>query len=251
MRTCCDDHLNPASTVTVDGESVGTFRAGEPQRVSVPLGEHLVVATSEDGESLGQAVASVTGDSPAVVAIGLASDIAERLDREAGALARRHEEARRDEEAADAAARAEEARQFFEEEAAARDPFPGGGDGTFLDRQTGFRWTAQGQPSSGGTGWLWTEANSYCESLSLAGSTDWHLPSQEELDLVLRRLDLGRYAWGCCTIWSASRPFAVADRLWVELPSSPLQPPQWSNEVRDISGRRFTHRAVCVDGAQR
>ena len=79
-----------------------------------------------------------------------------RVAAEAPAL--QEEDARRQAEAAEAAAFVEEERRLFEAEIAARDPFPYGGDGTFLDRLTGFRWTVESQPRSGGSEWLWTEA---------------------------------------------------------------------------------------------
>ena len=242
------DLQGPASTVAPEDPAAEESVAGEARPARDEAADAVPAAPPITGGE-----PSIPVDAPSPVdsePVGtLRPGEPARVAAEAPAL--QEEDARRQAEAAEAAAFVEEERRLFEAEIAARDPFPDGGDGTFLDRLTGFRWTVESQPRSGGSGWLWTEASSSCEALSLAGSSDWHLPSQEELDLVLRRLDLGRYAWGCCTLWSSSRPFGVADRLWVTLPSSPLLPPQWSNEVRDISGRRFTHRAVCVDGASR
>ena len=92
-------------------------------------------------------------------------------------------------------------------------------------------------------GWLWTNADAYCEGLTLGSTSNWQLPSREELDPVLQRLDPARYPWGL-SLWSASRPFGEANRLWVT--NSPLSAPEWSSTVRDASARRLTHRAVCV-----
>jgi tRNA A-37 threonylcarbamoyl transferase component Bud32 len=142
-------------------------------------------------------------------------------------------------------AEAEEDRLRRDAEAAAaeRDPFPDQGDGTFLDRQLGIRWTAAGSPTQGLDGLLWTDANSYCNGLSLAGASNWRLPTRDELDSVLQRLDPERYPWGL-TLWSADRPLGESNRLWVT--NSPLYAPEWSTEVRDSLARRLTHRAVCV-----
>ena len=125
----------------------------------------------------------------------------------------------------------------------ARDAFPNQGDGTFLDGQAGVRWTAESEPRQGADGLLWVDANDYCARLTLAGRSDWRLPTQPELDSLLQRLEPGRYPWGL-TLWSADRLIGEPNRLWVT--NSPLYGPEWSTEVRDAFARRFTHRAVCV-----
>ena len=146
----------------------------------------------------------------------------------------------------EALASADAERRRLEAEAAARDPFPEQGDGTFLDRQIGTRWTAGSSPSQGLAGLLWTDADSYCDDLSLGNASNWRLPTQDELDSVLQRLDPNRYPWGL-TLWSADRPLGEANRLWVT--NSPLYAPEWSTAVRDASARRLTHRAVCISAA--
>ncbi len=53
------------------------------------------------------------------------------------------------------------------------------GDGTVSDLNTGLMWQqADSQNSSGRT---WDSATSYCDSLALAGFTDWRLPTVTEL----------------------------------------------------------------------
>ena len=128
-------------------------------------------------------------------------------------------------------------------EADTGDPFPDLGDGTLLDRQLGLRWTTTGRPSQGLDGFLWTDANSYCQGLALGASSTWRLPTQPELDSILQRLDPTRYPWGL-TLWSADRNFGEPNRLWVT--NSPLYAPEWSSAIRDPSARRLTHQAVCV-----
>lgn len=213
--------VDTPSSVTVDGNAVGRFEAGVPQPITVPVGQHLVIASAEDGATRVQAVVDLSDGARQVVVLELAADV--------GRLA--------------AMADAEENRRRRDAAAAARDPFPDQGDGIFLDRQIGLRWTASSTPTRGPAGLLWTDANSYCESLSLGDASDWRLPTRDELDSVLQRLDPGRYPWGL-TLWSADRPFGEANRLWVT--NSPLYAPEWSTAVRDASARRLTHRAICV-----
>ena len=59
-------------------------------------------------------------------------------------------------------------------------------DGTVTDNQTGLMWQ---QRSSGSMNWQ--NALSYCESLVLAGYSDWRLPSAKELASIL---DFSRYS---------------------------------------------------------
>ena len=59
-------------------------------------------------------------------------------------------------------------------------------DGTVTDNQTGLMW----QQRSGGS-MNWQNALSYCESLVLAGYSDWRLPSAKELASIL---DFSRYS---------------------------------------------------------
>ena len=125
------------------------------------------------------------------------------------------------------------------------DPFPSSGTGTFLDRRVGARWTAASEPGQGFDGLLWVDANAYCNNLALARRSDWRLPTRPELNSLLERLDPERYPWGL-TLWSADRAAGDPNRLWVT--NSPLFAPEWSNAVRDDSGRRLTHHAVCVSG---
>ncbi len=143
--------------------------------------------------------------------------------------------------AAEVARRSAEA--LAEEDRRRGDPFPDQGDGTFLDRQIWWLWTAASAPRQGSDGWLWTDANAYCERLTQGDTSSWQLPSREELDSVLQRLDPARYPWGL-SLWSSSRPFGDSNRLWVT--NFPLSVPEWSSAIRDTSARRLTHRAVCV-----
>ncbi len=59
--------------------------------------------------------------------------------------------------------------------------FVDNGDGTVTDTATGLMWQ---QTTAPGT-YTWQEALSYCEGLSLAGHTDWRLPTINELGSIV------------------------------------------------------------------
>jgi YD repeat-containing protein len=55
------------------------------------------------------------------------------------------------------------------------------GDGTVTDLNTGLMWQQQAPPEM----MTWEEALNYCESLSLAGKSDWRLPNRNELQSLV------------------------------------------------------------------
>jgi len=65
-------------------------------------------------------------------------------------------------------------------QAGSLDPFVDNGDGTVTDTSTGLMWQ---QATAGQMNW--EEAIAYCESLSLAGHSDWRLPDCNELQSVV------------------------------------------------------------------
>ena len=216
------DATTPASSTSPSQSDPDAGGTTDGTAADAAIGEPLI---SVDTPS----PVTVDGDAVGRVQPGVRTDAAAAIERENVLLS--------------AVARAEEDRLRRDADAAARDPFPDQGNGSFLDRQTGFLWTAISSPEQGNDGLLWTNANAYCEGLTLGGASDWQLPSREELDPVLQRLDPTRYPWGL-SLWSASRPFGESNRLWVT--NSPLYAPEWSSAVQDVSSIRLTHRAVCV-----
>lgn len=58
--------------------------------------------------------------------------------------------------------------------------FKDNGDGTVLDQNTGLMWKKDESPNLN-----WEEAMRYCKELSLAGFSDWRLPSIRELPTIL------------------------------------------------------------------
>ena len=63
--------VDAASTVTLDGELVGAFHAGELRRVPVSLGRHRVSSTARAGLAQHQVVVEVTDSSPQAVRLQL------------------------------------------------------------------------------------------------------------------------------------------------------------------------------------
>jgi hypothetical protein len=59
--------------------------------------------------------------------------------------------------------------------------FTNNGDGTVTDNNIGLIW----QQSDNGTTMTWTNAMSYCSNLTLAGYSDWRLPTIRELALII------------------------------------------------------------------
>ena len=55
------------------------------------------------------------------------------------------------------------------------------GDGTISDTSTGLMWQKSTAPGA----YLWEQALNYCESLTLAGHSDWRLPTWKELQSIV------------------------------------------------------------------
>lgn len=59
--------------------------------------------------------------------------------------------------------------------------FQNNGDGTITDSSSGLMW----QKETSKEGMKWADALKYCESLNLAGKTDWRLPNAKELEYLV------------------------------------------------------------------
>lgn len=62
-----------------------------------------------------------------------------------------------------------------------KNDFIDNGDGTVTDRTTALMWMKEDSKK----GMSWEEALAYCESLELAGYTDWRLPNAKELQSIV------------------------------------------------------------------
>ena len=91
------------------------------------------------------------------------------------------------------------------------------GDGTVTDTDTGLMWQQEGP----GLSMTWKKALEYCEELSFAGYSDWHLPSREELRSIV---DYRKYNPAIDTkyfsdiemsgYWSAATDARYTDYAW-------------------------------------
>ncbi len=66
--------------------------------------------------------------------------------------------------------------------AASGERFRDQGDGTVLDTRTGLQWAAR----DNGSDIDWSSAKRYANSLTLGGHSDWGLPTEEDLSLLLQ-----------------------------------------------------------------
>jgi hypothetical protein len=118
------------------------------------------------------------------------------------------------------------------------------GDPVTADAVTGLMWQgcAAGQTGAHCTGYStfgfhWSDAASYCSTLSWAGETDWRLPTVKELTSILdTRIDYGApvdgSAFPTCPsgdYWSATAsPHLTADWLLVTVPNLPGVGSSWN-----------------------
>jgi hypothetical protein len=84
------------------------------------------------------------------------------------------------------------------------------GDGTVTDNVTGLMW----QQAVSTTTYTWAQAAAYCQTLTLAGHSEWRLPSRIELVSIV---DLG--VTSGATINATYFPSTPTDSFWS---SSPL-----------------------------
>jgi len=66
--------------------------------------------------------------------------------------------------------------------------YTGNGDGTVTDNVTGLMWgqkTDDGGPQDKDNVYTWKDALAYCENLTLAGYTDWRIPTPKELERLV------------------------------------------------------------------
>jgi Protein of unknown function (DUF1566) len=130
---------------TLDGEAQGRIAAGGSAKMKVELGEHIVIAVTEDGLDKVQQLTEVKAAGQKVVSLALQPVRDARLKAK--------------QQARDNDARAEAAGLIW------------------TDPATGLMWTKK----DNGSKVNWQEAVNYCQNLQLAGHSDWRLPAIDEL----------------------------------------------------------------------
>lgn len=79
---------------------------------------------------------------------------------------------------------------------------------TVLDNETGLMW----QRDVHGSTYTWLDALSYCETLSLAGRSDWRLPTRKELHTIV---DVSRHS---PAIDATAFPGTPSEGFWSSTP---------------------------------
>jgi hypothetical protein len=91
------------------------------------------------------------------------------------------------------------------------------GNGTVTDKVTGLMWQ---QTVPAGT-YTWEQAKAYCPTLTLAGHSDWRLPTRIELVSIV---DFGRRAPAIDTTYFPSTP---SNLFWSSSPLAGLSSYAW------------------------
>ncbi len=120
------------------------------------------------------------------------------------------------------------------------------GGGTVTDRVTGLMW----QQSDGGE-MTYERAVAYCDTLSLAGYSDWRLPASHELfgivhlDRVNPAMDTSYFSKTVAEYWwSADRRVGDTTRIWVVNAGGGIGPHPKTETLSAGGGKRFHVRAV-------
>lgn len=127
------------------------------------------------------------------------------------------------------------------------------GDGTVTDRESGLMW----QQDTYRHGFDWSGALKHCSYLTLAGYTDWRLPSREELRSIV---DYGRYDPALdpmyfpnalsCWYWSGSIVARDTNMVWdLNFNDGSDDPPCWDcggGYVRAVRTHKTGHAYLTV-----
>jgi hypothetical protein len=201
---------------TLDGETKGRIEAGDSAKAKVEIGQHIVIAVTEDGADKVKQFSEVKLSGQTVVSIELKHVRDARLKVEQQArdktLQEQLDQADQEEERKEAtqvvpvkATREQQERERVARELAAP---------TWTDRATGLMWAKK----DNGSDVNWQQATVYCRNLQLDGHSGWRLPMIDELEgIVDQNADVGGYhvkgnlqlsnAWQ----WSNSQGNAVGE----------------------------------------
>jgi hypothetical protein len=187
----------------LDGNAKGRIEAGGSAKAKVELGQHMVVATSEDGADQVQQLNEVQPGEQTVVSIALAPVRDARLKAMQTAQDKAAQQARNTviQEANDKAA--QEAR----EKAALADAGK-----IWTDPETGLMWTKK----DNGSDVNWQKARNYCQNLRLGGYSNWRLPAIDELsDLYDPKANItGQMGSGSQATWHVKGDLQLSGWQW-------------------------------------
>jgi len=158
-------------TWKLDGVAMGPIAAGSSAKAKIELGEHLVVAFSRDGLDTAEVDRTVKETGQSIVQIKLrpvrearlkAEELRQSADREKAERAA-NERAEREREASLAAEKAKQR--------------PVANPDVWIDPSTSLEWTKKNNGRFTDLG----QAQKYCQTMQLAGRSDWRLPTKSEL----------------------------------------------------------------------
>jgi hypothetical protein len=160
----------------LDGTAKGRIEAGGTVKLKAELGQHVIVATSEDGADRIQQISRIEANIQTVVSIELEPVRDARLKSEQQARDKANQEAREKtaQEERESAAREQQERDQKAREQTSQAEAAGL---VWTDPATGLMWTKK----DNGSDVDWQRATEYCRNLKLAGSAGWRLPTIDEL----------------------------------------------------------------------
>jgi hypothetical protein len=163
----------------LDGEAMGHIATGRGAKAKIQLGQHVVVAVTEDDLDQTQQIIKIEEKGQAVVAIELRAirEARQKSDQEAQEKAAR-EQRERETAAHEQAVREEQERDRQAKERAAQEEFD---RLVWIDPATELMWTKH---DNGFQLTEWKDGRNYCSALRLAGFTDWDVPSFDELTSI-------------------------------------------------------------------
>jgi hypothetical protein len=177
---------------TLDGETKGRIEAGDSAKAKVEIGQHIVIAVTEDGADKVKQFSEVKLSGQTVVSIELkhVRDVRLKVEQQARdkTLQEQLDQADQEEARIEAtqAAPAKATREQQERERVAREL----ATPTWTDPVTGLIWTKK----DNGSDVTWKQATDYCRNLQLAGHSGWRLPTLDELQgIVDQNADVGGY----------------------------------------------------------
>jgi Protein of unknown function (DUF1566) len=179
---------------TLDGETKGHIDAGSSVKNKVDLGQHIIVAATEDGADQVKQLSEIKTSRQTVVSIELQPVRETRLKaehaaRDKAAIEKASEEQRSKQQEERTLA---ERRQSEQQGTTVKVPMNAqppsytlneqgkqaeAAGSIWVDKATGLMWTKNRYPLSKN----WQKASDYCQRLQLAGDRRWRLPAIDEL----------------------------------------------------------------------